>query len=285
MREEQNRRPRKYRSKAYRRKLFWTRVKIVLTMTLFVGLLSAGIFWTISHIKPAVAEPQKEIAVDVNKNAPSKPMVESTDTSSSAESRTNPAYADFTDWNKLCDYNLIVVNHENKIPEGYQYLDGDCRGIAVDKRIEDHLEEMIVAAREDGMALWISSGYRNMETQERLYQEEIENFKNQGYPPSTASSMAGQAVAVPGTSEHTTGLSVDFNGVEPSFADTEEYGWLIDHAAEFGFILRYPEDKQDITGIIYEPWHFRYVGKEDAEKIAQQHLCLEEYVQKLMQEE
>lgn len=274
--------PGKYRSPAYRRRMFWNRVKIVLTMTLFVCLLSGGIMWGISRIMPAsgTKNKQQDVTVDLNQNAPSKPMYESSFESSG---QALPAQQmDFTEWNKTCDFNLLVVNHENKIPEGYAYIDGDCRGIPVDKRMADHLEEMIVAARDAGHALWISSGYRSMETQERLFREEVDGYKSQGYSPSEASSLAGQAVAIPGTSEHTTGLSVDLNGVKPSFADTEEYQWLIRHAAEYGFILRYPKDKQDVTGIIYEPWHFRYVGKEDAEKIAAEGLCLEEYVQKLI---
>ena len=91
--------------------------------------------------------------------------------------------------------------------------------------------------------------------------------------------MTAQYIAVPGTSEHSLGLAVDLNSLEESFEQTAQFKWLIEHCAEYGFILRYPKDKEDITGISYEPWHYRYVGEDHAAKIMEQGLCLEEYVQ------
>ena len=94
--------------------------------------------------------------------------------------------------------------------------------------------------------------------------------------------MAATVVARPGTSEHHTGLAIDFNGVKDDFYKTKEYSWLMSNAANYGFILRYPQNKTDVTNVIYEPWHFRYVGKVHAQKVVQSGLCLEEYIDSIM---
>ena len=91
--------------------------------------------------------------------------------------------------------------------------------------------------------------------------------------------VADRAVQKPGYSEHNTGLAMDFNTVNDSFKNTNTYAWLMEHAEDYGFVLRYPEDKEDITGIMYEPWHFRYVGVEHAKKMNELHMCLEEYIE------
>ena len=96
--------------------------------------------------------------------------------------------------------------------------------------------------------------------------------------PVMAEEVAEQSVARAGHSEHETGLAIDLNGVLETFADTEAYRWLQRHAYEYGFVLRYPEGKEEITGIRFEPWHFRYVGKEHARKMRLLNLCLEEYI-------
>lgn len=94
---------------------------------------------------------------------------------------------------------------------------------------------------------------------------------------SEAEAVAANSIARPGSSEHSTGLAIDFNGVSEEFDTTPEYRWLMKHAADYGFILRYAEEKESITGIRFEPWHFRYVGSEHAREINRLGLCLEEY--------
>jgi outer membrane receptor for Fe3+-dicitrate len=106
----------------------------------------------------------------------------------------------------------------------------------------------------------------------------INYYLKQGYNRPEAEKLARKVVAAPGTSEHNLGIAVDFNGVKDDFYKTEEYKWLTEHADEYGFILRYTKEKQNITKKIYEPWHFRYVGKEHAKAMKRMGLCLEEYI-------
>ena len=134
-------------------------------------------------------------------------------------------------------------------------------------------------ARAQGVFPVVTSGYRTQQTQEMLYEQEIQKYRDQGYSDFEAEELAKKWVAVPGTSEHQLGLAVDI-GAEALKSDKEQvYQWLYENSARYGFILRYPEDKTEITGINYEPWHFRYVGKEAAQKIYEQGICLEEYLQ------
>ncbi len=123
-----------------------------------------------------------------------------------------------------------------------------------------------------------------MEKQTRLFNNQVENYKSQVYSEEKAKLQAGKWIAVPGTSEHQLGLAVDVVSVNNQTLDetqenTEEQKWLIKNSYKYGFILRYPTDKSDITGIGYEPWHYRYVGKEAAAVIKEKGICLEEYLE------
>ena len=109
----------------------------------------------------------------------------------------------------------------------------------------------------------------------------LDMSRNAVMKPEQVKKFAATISAYPGTSEHELGLAVDFNSVEESFENTREFQWLKTHAAEYGFIMRYAKEKQDITGVIYEPWHYRYVGEKHAKKINQMGYCLEEYIEYL----
>ena len=174
------------------------------------------------------------------------------------------------------------MNVDNPVPTGYDVITEKYDGtMEVDSRIMEPLCDMIRAARADGVSLWISSGYRSNQLQRRLYEDETASYLEKGYPRDNAESMAANAVAVPGTSEHETGLSVDLNEVSDDFKYTEAYRWLSENAEDYGFVQRYPEDKQEITKIRFEPWHYRYVGPEHAKAMQERHFCLEEYVEYL----
>lgn len=136
--------------------------------------------------------------------------------------------------------NLIVVNVDNPVPTGYDVITEKYDGtMEVDSRIMEPLCDMIRAARADGVSLWISSGYRSNQLQRRLYEDETASYLEKGYPRDNAESMAANAVAVPGTSEHETGLSVDLNEVSDDFKYTEAYRWLSENAEDYGFVQRY----------------------------------------------
>ena len=170
--------------------------------------------------------------------------------------------------------NLILVNVENPLPEEYSVdLSEIAEGVMVADRIEEQLVKMIQDAADDDVYLKIVSGYRTMEEQHQLYADEIQLFLDEGYTKMDAENMAKQWVAVPGTSEHQTGLAVDINAMEDKSTGEEAYLWLA-----YGFIRRYPPDKVNITGIANEPWHYRYVGKKAAIEMKNENKCLEEYI-------
>lgn len=176
------------------------------------------------------------------------------------------------------DWKLILVNFDNKMPDSFTHTIVHQFNVDIDSRIVTPYQQMHDAAAKDKIRLWISSGYRSSEKQEKLFTDEIQTFRKTGLEYDDAVSKAGKSVARPGYSEHNTGLAIDINGVLESFDGSEAFKWMQQHAQDYGFVLRFQKDKQEITKIKYEPWHFRYVGIENAKKMNEMHLCLEEYV-------
>lgn len=186
------------------------------------------------------------------------------------------------------EWYLMLVNNDNPLPLDFvpetvslptEYYCGNLTDI--DARIAQPFMDMCDAAKNDGVSLRARSPYRSIETQLWLFNNEVTKWKNAGFSEQEAEDKAATVVARPGTSEHASGLAIDINLSDESFEQTEAFAWLQENAADYGFILRYPEDKQDITGIIYESWHYRYVTPEHAKLIKSLGLCLEEYVEKL----
>ncbi len=185
--------------------------------------------------------------------------------------------------------NLLLVNNKNPLPENYDY-EGNlvkleskylCGSLnRINAQIYPYLTAMVEAAWKDGVNLKVLSPYRSYATQKRLFNNKVERVKNSGTPADRAEEVAATVVARPGTSEHHTGLAVDFNSVEDTFEQTAEYRWLSQNAEDYGFILRYTAEKQNITGVIHESWHWRFVGINEAHKINDCGLCLEEYLEK-----
>ena len=179
-------------------------------------------------------------------------------------------------------WNLILVNRENYIPADYEVqLTELSNGKKVDSRIYPELQEMFNAARAQGYGLFVREGYRTQEEQQQLMNEKIETYENEGKSKSEAKKLAEQWVAIPGTSEHQLGIAVDINADTTKSSRDDVYNWLEENAHTYGFIKRYPSNKTDITGVINEPWHYRYVGKEAASAIYSQGICLEEYIETL----
>ena len=177
------------------------------------------------------------------------------------------------------EWYLILVNRTHPIPENYQVdLMQLSNGMQVDVRIYPQLQAMFDDARAAGLSLFVRDGYRTQEEQQAIMDGKIEEYKNSGYSEDEAVKLAEEWVALPGTSEHQLGISVDINADNTGSSDDEVYSWLYDNAWKYGFIKRYPEDKTDITGVINEPWHYRYVGEEAAKEIWESGVCLEEYL-------
>ncbi|MCI9410986.1 MAG: M15 family metallopeptidase [Eubacterium sp.] len=180
------------------------------------------------------------------------------------------------------DWNLILVNRTHRIPKNYEMeLTELSNGQKVDSRIYPELQAMFDAARADGLQLFVREGYRTSEEQQQILDEKIAAFENEGNSRKEAKELAKEWVAVPGTSEHELGLSVDINANTSVSSRDSVYTWLAENAHSYGFIKRYPSDKTEITGINNEPWHYRYVGKETAEEIKEKGVCLEEYIEEL----
>lgn len=176
------------------------------------------------------------------------------------------------------EWDLIVVNQWNEIPENYSVTLTELgNGQKVDSRIYPDLQEMFDAMRAEGIYPTVREGYRTAEEQQEVLEERIQRYMNEGYSRSRAERTAKKWVAVPGTSEHQLGIAVDINADKTRSTNDEVYIWLAENAYKYGFILRYPQGKEDITGAEYEPWHYRYVGVEAAEEICNNQICLEEY--------
>lgn len=187
---------------------------------------------------------------------------------------------------------LMLVNFENPLPEDYEApeLTKVRSGHYVDSRIYDALQEMLRGAWAAGAAPLVCSSYRTWAGQTKLYNNQVRLWKSWGYIGATAEAKAAMWVARPGTSEHQTGLALDivdlyYQGLYASQANTATQKWLMAHCAEYGFILRYPKDKVEITGVNYEPWHYRYVGVDAAKEIMESGMCLEEYLAALEEAE
>ena len=181
---------------------------------------------------------------------------------------------------------LILVNITHMLSKDYQVSlhtlkSGRC---AVAEEMYDDLCRMLTAGSQEGCSFVVASGYRSRERQKELLEEDIRNLMNErNMTYEQAWEEAVKETMPPGCSEHETGLAVDIVSAEYQLLDegqedTAEYQWLKENCSKYGFILRYPPDKTDITGINYEPWHFRYVGAEAAQEITEQGLTLEEYI-------
>ena len=175
-------------------------------------------------------------------------------------------------------WKLILVNSDHPLPEGYTVTLKELRnGHQVDERIYPELQQMFDDARAVGIYPFINESFRTAERQQQLMDQYIASYESSGMSHEDAVAKALTYVAVPGTSEHQLGLALDIIA-EFDSDSTATWQWLAENSWRYGFILRYPADKEEITGISYEPWHFRYVGVEAAKEITEQGLCLEEYL-------
>lgn len=184
------------------------------------------------------------------------------------------------------DWRLVLINKQHSIPEDYSFTLGSINtmkgSMYCDERIIDDLLDMLQAAKEDGITLAICSPYRDLAYQEKLFNRKVVRYMNRGMSYLEAYQLASQAVTVPGASEHQIGLALDivtdsYLTLDEGFGDTPAGKWLAENSCHYGFILRYPKDKEYITGIEYEPWHFRYVGTEAATLMTEQGITLEEF--------
>lgn len=185
------------------------------------------------------------------------------------------------------DWKLRLVNRDHPLEDDLELeLTTVYNGYRVDSRCYPDLRDMLDDCQAAGLEPLICSAYRTMADQEWLYERKVQQYMDRGYSRERAEEIAATIVAIPGTSEHQVGLAVDivdecYQWLDEEQENTPAQKWLMKHCWEYGFILRYPSDKSDITGIIYEPWHYRYVGREAAMEIYERDICLEEFLELL----
>lgn len=181
------------------------------------------------------------------------------------------------------DWKIMLINKQHPIPEDYEFTLATIKGsMKCDERIIPELQQMMQEAKKDGVTLVIRSPYRDYERQIYLFNRKVKGYMKKKMSYLESYRTTAQAVTIPGASEHQAGLALDitsdsYSTLTQGFAETQAGQWLAEHSYEFGFILRYPEGKEDITGISFEPWHFRYVGKAAAKYMYDHDLTLEEF--------
>lgn len=256
-----------------KRKHLWA---VLLAAAVLSGLLLGSGVLAVEESSPAELEAAQEVPVQTDE-VPVQQPAPAEDPSLEKDVVTLEETADL-------DAMPLLVNLWNPLPEQYTVkLEKLDNGLQIAAEARQALEKMLSDCEAAGLDVTVCSAYRTESTQNRLYQNKIARLRAAGYSREEALAEAGRWVAPPGTSEHQTGLAVDIMATDYPVLDekqakTEEQQWLMEHCWEYGFILRYPTDKSSVTGIGYEPWHYRYVGQETAASIYERGLCLEEYI-------
>lgn len=265
-------------------------VKTIVTIAL-IGLLgvgtAAGIF--LSDRSQQQEPPSADVQQEEKEEAPVESSSQKEEQGQSSQETKQQQLAEEFAKEKE-EYYLLLANAENPLPQDWSIQTEEIQnGYEMDKRAAPAMREMIQAAKEDGVELMLCSAYRSVEKQQQLFDRSQQAYMAQGMSEEEAYAKTATETAIPGTSEHQTGLAADivtptYQMLDAGFADTPAGQWLSEHAAEYGFVLRYPQDKQEVTGIIYESWHYRFVGKTHAKLMKESGLCLEEYLQQELPE-
>ena len=184
---------------------------------------------------------------------------------------------------KIDDWRLTLANYDNLLPEDFTVKVSNIdKTRQFDSRAIDELNDMMNAMKKDGVTnVWVQSAYRSVARQKELYDNSVKKYLQQGKTQEEAEKLTDEYINKPGSSDHNLGLAVDFNYVDNKFEKLDGFKWLKNNAENYGFVLRYPKDKEDITKIAYESWHWRYVGVEHAKKMNDLNMCLEEYIEYL----
>ncbi len=182
---------------------------------------------------------------------------------------------------QIDDWRLTLANYDHLLPDDFEIELADIdEHRQFDARAIGYLEDMMNAMKKDGITnIWVQSAYRSVARQKELYDNSINKYLKQGKTQEEAEKLTLEYINKPGGSDHNLGLAVDFNYVDNTFENLAGFKWLMENAENYGFVLRYPKDKEDITKIEYESWHWRYVGQEHAKKMNELNMCLEEYIE------
>lgn len=238
------------------------RIRIVMTMVAVAICISAAAGAVVAWV---------QIRHPFDRSSSSK----SASSVSPAQDDSLPVYED--------SYNLVLVNASHALKSDFTVLKTSFQGVTVDERIVPALQAMMERAEKDGCTLALSSGYVDAAAQDKLYRAEVENLKtNHGYSQVRAENQAQASVGRANYNEKQTGMAVQFTAPDlakgKSFSSTAQYGWLVRYSVDYGFVLRCPQNKENVTGMQFNPGLFRYVGTDNAVKMRALGMCLEEYV-------
>lgn len=274
-------------AKKYSKKQWMAKSILALLLCLILAGLAVG-FAVTEKRKPAEPttqplpmtepEPQTEPPTEAETIAAPEP------TTAKAPPVSLPQSTDSTPVTVLPDgdnWELTLVNLQYRLPEEYQpTLKAAVEGSSVqlDERVAPFYAEMYAAAKADGCTLTPYSGYRTYARQQENFDRKVAYYVSQGLSEAEATAQTQTRILPAGASEHNMGFSMDIVSASADFISTKEFSWLTAHAYEYGFILRYPENKTEITGVMYEPWHWRFVGREAATAMQKSGQCLEEYL-------
>ncbi|MGN0707618.1 MAG: M15 family metallopeptidase [Faecalibacterium sp.] len=264
------------------------------SLTLVLMIAAGGIAYLLPQLTAQSADPGPDSAASMP--AASAPEQEPAASAAPEQPNSIPPEAGMTAAEAqaiLDDPLMVLVNHHSPMPEDYTFDTKECGSAsAINKTLQtaacDAFLQMQAAAAADGVTVWMQSGYRSVSYQATLYKNKTQYYLDQGYDEASAKEKAAAIVNPPGYSEHNCGLAADLNcpehtALDEGFENTAAFRWLQEHAGEYGFILRYPKGREDVTEITYEPWHWRYVGVENAARINASGLCFEEYIAQLQQ--
>ena len=252
------------RGKKRRRIGYKTKRKIFVVCVLLVLFLIVKGIWSLTHKKDetvVASTPAENIMESIQRGENKKPITQE-------------------DIETL-GWELQLINHEFTRKEDLDVALADIDEYRkIDERILDNVNQMLNDMREAKVEnLWVQSAYRSYSTQKEVFNKSVQDYMQEGKSKKEAEELTRKKISVPGTSEHELGLAIDFNMADESFAEMKGFDWLERHAKEYGFVLRYPKGKEDITKIQYEPWHWRYVGEENAKEMNDMGMCLEEFVE------
>lgn len=263
--------------------------RIVLLATALAVITGGGVLAVnalLPSAEPALAQPEE---LDGAAGQEGDAQVEQMDSAQGGGLEATPAAVVSVE----DDWRLLLVNADSPLAKDYEksidmtvvYRTND-RSYYVDSRISNPLLKMMNDARASGVSLMVCSAYRSQEYQKSLYDSRLDEQVSAGKTKEAAAKAVLQYTAYPGTSEHQTGLAVDivtpsYQTLNDGFANTVAFKWLNENAQDYGFVMRYPKDKEDVTKISYEPWHYRYVGVKHAKAMKELGYCLEEYIEYL----
>lgn len=259
-------------------------ILLLLLVVLLTGLCAG---FAVTEKNKPVSEPETETITETPTEAPAEPATEAPTEPESTTNEPPVTLPQSTDGNPVIvsptgdNWELTLVNLNYCLPEGYvPALAAAVEGsqVQLDERVAPHYAEMYAAAKADGCTLTPYSGYRSYARQEENFNRRVSYYVGQGLSETEATAKTQERILPPGCSEHNMGFAMDVVSASADFVSTKEFSWLCEHAQDYGFILRYPEDKTTITGVMYEPWHWRYVGVKAAKEIKASGQCLEEYL-------